>query len=226
MLAVAFAVCLFLLQREAKRQNFSSLQISDLAFWVLVFGLLGARIFYILFNLKFYIENPREIVMLSHGGLIWYGGLFTALIFAAAFLKIKKLPLLKTLDLFAPFLALGQAIGRLGCFLNGCCYGKPLSWGIYFPLHGERLHPTQLYSAFNLLIIFLGLRLLQKRPGPSGRILFLYLLLAPLERFSVEFFRGDSAPIFLGLTGFQLISLVIVVVALYANFYLYRRQGR
>lgn len=226
MLAVAFAVCLFLLQREAKRQNFNSAQISDLAFWVLVVGLLGGRIFYILLNFKFYIENPREIIMLSHGGLVWYGGLLSALVFAAAFLKIKKLPLLKTLDLFAPYLALGQAIGRIGCFLNGCCYGKPVSWGVYFPVHGERLHPAQLYSAFNLLAIFLILRAMQRRDMMPGRILFLYLLMAPLERFIVEFYRGDSAQLLFGLTVFQLMSLAMMAVALYANFYLYRRQRR
>lgn len=226
MLAIAFGVCLFLLKREAARQGFKSSQIADLAFWVLVFGLLGARIFYILFNFQFYIENPREIIMLSHGGLIWYGGLFSALIFAAAFLKAKKLPLLSTLDLFAPFLAFGQALGRIGCFLNGCCYGKPVSWGVYFPVHGERLHPTQIYSAFNLLIIFLVLRALQKKSSRPGQVLFLYLLLAPLERFIVEFYRGDSTQIFSGLTGFQLISLVIMAIALYANLYFYCRKRR
>ena len=164
--------------------------------------------------------------MLHHGGLIWYGGLFFALFFALVYLKINRLPVLKTLDLLAPYIALGQAIGRIGCFLNGCCYGKPVSWGIYFPSQDDYLYPTQLYSFVNLLIIYLILRWRQRRQTVNGAVIFLYLLLASAERFIVEFFRGDSPQFFLGLTSFQVISLFIFVIALYANLYLYSRPRR
>jgi len=226
MLALAFTISIFLLRKEAARQHFNVDKILDLVFWGLLMGIIGARVFYILFNLTYFQENPREVIMLHHGGLIWYGGLFFALCFALVYLKINKLPTLKTLDLCSSYIALGQAIGRIGCFLNGCCYGKPVSWGIYFPSHNARLHPTQLYSFVDLLVIFLILRWRQRSSKVDGAVICLYFLLASAERFIVEFFRGDSSPVFLGLTVFQIISLVIFVMAIYANLYLYSRQRR
>ncbi|MDP3143706.1 MAG: prolipoprotein diacylglyceryl transferase [Candidatus Omnitrophota bacterium] len=226
MLAVAFLACVFLMRREAKLNNLNADKISDMIFWVLVAGIIGGRIFYILLNLEYFLDNPIEIIMLQHGGLVWYGGLFFALIAATAYLKINHLPVLKILDLCAPYIALGQAIGRLGCFLNGCCYGKPVSWGVYSSLRGERLHPTQLYSFVNLLIIFLVLRFLQKKIKVGGALISLYFFLASLERFVVEFFRWDSPRILLNLTIFQIISLFIMTIAIYANLQLYSRQRK
>jgi phosphatidylglycerol---prolipoprotein diacylglyceryl transferase len=226
MLALAFAVSILLLHRQAARKHLDVDKILDLAFWALIWGIIGGRVWYVLFNLGYFLEDPREIIMLHHGGLIWYGGLFFALGFALVYLRRNRLPVLKTLDLLAPYIALGQAIGRIGCFLNGCCFGKPVSWGMYFPSQGERLHPAQLYSFVNLLVIFLILRRRQESSKVDGGVICLYLLLASLERFIVEFFRGDSSPFFLGLTSFQVISLFIIGIAIYANLYLYRRQRR
>lgn len=226
MLALAFAISIFLLRKEAANQHFNVVKILDLVFWSLLIGIIGGRVFYILFNLNYFQGNPREAIMLHHGGLIWYGGLLFAFCFALVYLKINKLPVLKTLDLCAPYIALGQALGRIGCFLNGCCYGKPVSWGIYFPSHNARLHPTQLYSFVDLLVIFLILRWRQRSSKVDGAVICLYFLLASAERFIIEFFRGDSSSFFLGLTSFQVISLSILSIAIYANLYLYSRQRR
>ena len=110
--------------------------------------------------------------------------------------------LLKALDLIMPFAALGQAIGRIGCFLNGCCYGSP-----------DLIIPVQLISSFNLTAIFITLRLLQERKHKEGDVLVSYLLLSSFERFMLEFLRNDSSRPYAGLTIFQLISVFIFLGA-------------
>jgi phosphatidylglycerol:prolipoprotein diacylglycerol transferase len=112
-----------------------------------------------------------------------------------------------------PFLALAQSLGRLGCFFNGCCFGKESVYGIYFPVHGLVLIPTQLYSSFILLLIFIILRFLQSRPHRLGQVFYAYLFLYSVKRFFIEFFRGDNRLIIFNLTLFQLISIAIFIIA-------------
>jgi phosphatidylglycerol:prolipoprotein diacylglycerol transferase len=154
--------------------------------------------------------------MLHRGGLAWFGAIIFATICGIIFFKINKMPVLKMMDFFAPFIALGHAIGRIGCFLNGCCYGKEAVWGIYFSVHQARLIPTQLFSSLYLIIIFLILRFLQEKPHRLGEIFFSYLLLYSFARFFIEFLRADSLRILAGLTSFQLISIFIFLGSLYA----------
>jgi phosphatidylglycerol:prolipoprotein diacylglycerol transferase len=153
--------------------------------------------------------------MLQHGGMSWFGGLTLGGLCGLIYLKKKQLSVYKVLDLIVPFLALAQAIGRIGCLLNGCCFGKVSNFGIYFPLHQATLIPTQLYSSLLLLLIFIILRFLQERPHQPGQILFTYLLLYSLKRFFIEFFRADNPRVFGGLTLFQLISIAIFCLAVY-----------
>ncbi len=160
-LVVAFAVATLLAARQAKKQGIDPEAIFNLNFVIFICGIIGARVFYVLDNLGYYIRQPLEIIMLQKGGLAWFGGLFAGVFSGILYLKIKKLPVLKVTDLVAPYVALAQAIGRLGCFFNGCCFGKESAYGIYFPLHGARLIPTQLYSALLLVGIFFILRFLQ-----------------------------------------------------------------
>ena len=147
------------------------------------------------------------MLMLQKGGLAWQGGFLGGTLAGVWFARSKKLSLRPVLDLVAPYIALGQAIGRIGCFLNGCCYGKPVSWGIYFPTHGARLHPTQLYEMAGLFIIFLMLKGAQKKPHQAGFIFVFYLWLAAIERFVVEFYRGDDDILWLGLKLTQFVAL-------------------
>ncbi len=227
MLAVAVIVCSFFLSRESRRIGIDPEMIFDLVFWIVLSGILGARLFFILLNLPFFLQNPLEIIMIQHGGLAWQGGLVGASLTGIVFIRKKGWPLLKTLDLVAPYAALGQSIGRIGCFLNGCCYGKPAPWGIYFPVHDARLHPTQLYASGGLFLIFLVLKFTQKRSSKlresgapeyvDGKIFVLYLLLASAWRFIVEFFRADHREIFFSLSIFQLVCLGITGVALYVT---------
>lgn len=202
MLAIAFIAASALLTLQAKKNSFNPDIIFNFSLLVFFCGIIGARLLYIIENAAYYLKNPLEIIMLQHGGLSWFGGLLAGLIVGLAYLKRRNLPVYKILDLVAPFLALAQAIGRIGCFLNGCCFGRIFNF-----------IPTQLYSSLILTLIFLLLRFLQDRPHQEGKIFFLYLLLYSAKRFFIEFWRADNPVIFLSLTLFQLISIVVFTLS-------------
>lgn len=201
MLALAFLTAAYLTGRQAKKENIDKEIIFNALFFAFICGIIGARILYVAQNFGLYRARPIEIIMLQHGGLSWLGGLISGSLWAVGYLKRKKIPVYKALDLAAPFAALGQAIGRVGCFLNGCCYGK-----------GDI--PAQLYSALILIFIFIILRILQDKPHKEGEIFFTYLLLYALKRFFIEFLRGDTRIIFSGLSLFQVTSLGLFIFAL------------
>jgi len=144
MLALAVLICSFLLVGDAHKSKIKPEIIFDLAFWAIVGGITGGRLFYVVLNYPFFVANPHEIIMIQKGGLAWQGGLAFGGLTTVLFIRKKNLFLPAMLDLIAPYLALGQAIGRIGCFLNGCCFGKIFEGGIYFPVHDATLHPTQL----------------------------------------------------------------------------------
>ncbi len=222
MLAVAVIVSSVLLSRDAKAFGISQEIIFDFVFWVILGGIFGARIFFIILNFSDFAANPREIIMITNGGLAWQGGLILGGLSGLFFVRRKKLPLSLMLDLCAPYLALGQAIGRIGCFLNGCCYGKHASWGIYFPVHQSRLQPTQLYDTVMLGMIFFFLKALQKKSLIGGQVFAAYLMLASLERFINEFFRADHVNTVVGLSIFQIVSVGVFFFGF--GFYQYLRQ--
>ncbi len=201
-LALAFLAAAFLARRRAFALGGNGDDILDLCVWLIVSGLIGGRLLFVLLNLEYYRENPIDTLKLWQGGLVWYGGLITALLAAVIFLSAKKMPILKTCDLMVPYVALGQSIGRIGCFLNGCCYGKEIAPGL--------IHPTQLYESAAMFVVFLILR---KRTPANGRTLFLYLILYSSIRFAIEFLRGDNSAILMGLTISQLISIAIFTTA-------------
>lgn len=212
MLVLAFMMSSALAALEARRQNIAPEIIFNLSFLILVSGIIGARLFYIIENAGYYIKEPLQILMLQRGGLSWFGGLITGVIFSVAYLVKKHLSVYKILDLIAPFAALGQAVGRIGCLLNGCCFGKVTDrFGLYFKTHEAVLIPTQIYSSLLLILIFIILRFLQDKPHREGKIFFAYLFLYSLKRFFMEFWRADNPVIFFGLTLFQMISVVIFI---------------
>lgn len=214
MLAVAFLVSSTLAVLQAKKQNIDPDIIFNLSFIGFVAGIIGARLFYISENIIYYFKNPLEIIMFQRGGLSWFGGLFSGVIFGILYLKKKKIPVYKILDLMSPFVALGQAIGRIGCLLNGCCYGKiSPQYGFFFEIHDTYLIPTQLYSSLALFFIFIALRFIQERPHKTGQIFYAYLLLYSFARFIIEFWRADNEVIAFGLTLFHLLSIVIFCIA-------------
>lgn len=200
MVAIGFAVISILIYPRAARFGLNKDRVLDLLIVILIAGLVGARLFYILSNLHYYAANPLEIPNLSKGGLVWYGAFFSALGSALWYMRKHKLFFWDVMDLAAPYLALGQGIGRIGCYLNGCCYG----------IDGL---PAQLYSSFVLIVIFVILRLWQDRRTFSGEIFLGYCILYSSKRFLMEFLRGDNPRIFYGFTLSQTISIVILVVS-------------
>ena len=214
MLVLAFFIAAFLAGRQATKENVDAEKIFNLCFCVFISGIVGSRLFYILINSSFYLRHPLEIIMLQHGGMAWFGGLILGFTGGWLFIRKHKMSLLGTVDIMIPFIALGQAIGRIGCLLNGCCYGKPSKFGLYFPVFDQVLIPTQLYSSLLMLFIFIILRFIQDKKHLPGQILCSYLFLYSLKRFFIEFLRNDSPRIFYGLTLFQLFSLVMFFFSL------------
>ncbi|MCK4994474.1 MAG: prolipoprotein diacylglyceryl transferase [Candidatus Omnitrophica bacterium] len=199
--------------RLALKRGLDAEKIVDLIFWIVVWGLIGGRLFYVLINPEIYFKNPLEIIKINKGGLVFHGSLLGAIITALVFVKKSKQPLFETLDIIFVFLPLAHALGRVGCFLNGCCAGKPTQsfLGVIFPGHSLRVHPTQLYSAFFLLIIFLILYFLEKKKHFAGEIVSLYLIIYGVMRFAIEYLR-DNPKVLGDLTMFQCISIVLILL--------------
>ena len=199
-IALAFLISTYLLLKEAARTRvIKTDELLDLMLYIVIFGILGARLLHVVLNMPLYVNNPIQILFLNRGGLAFHGGMAAGVAVSLWFLKKRNLPIWKVLDLGVPFVALGHSIGRIGCFMNGCCFGKPG-------------HPTQLYSALSLFLIFLILRRLYKRPHSDGKIFASYLVLYSVSRFLIDFLRVDIFPVFLGLTTSQLISIGIFVI--------------
>jgi phosphatidylglycerol---prolipoprotein diacylglyceryl transferase len=211
MLAVAVIVCSFLFGRDAQKAGIPKETAYDFVFWVAFAGVVGSRIFYILLNLDIFTNDPSEIFKLQNGGLAWQGGLVFATAVSIFYLRKHRLPVLKFLDIAIPYAALGQAIGRIGCFLNGCCVGKSVWWGPFFPIHEAHLHPTQIYESLGLLAVFFILKRLNQGKLGEGRVFAAYLMLAATLRFIVQFFRDDHDPVWFGLSVFQWVCIAVLL---------------
>ncbi len=193
-------------------------QVMNLCAAMMIGGLLGARAFYVGANADVFLLYPLEIFAIWHGGLVWYGGLAGGLVAGAWYLHTERLSHTRALDQIAPFAALGHAIGRLGCFFNGCCYGKPTAawFGVEFPGHPHPVIPTQLIESAALFALFLGLRRLQRPPilRRTGTVFWSYVLAYGALRFVIEFWRGDQQSYLGELTLQQAISLALGLTAL------------
>lgn len=216
MVAVGFGIAMLLAYKHAPEFGLNKDKILDFAIVVLIGGIAGARILYVLTNIKYYIANPLEIVNITKGGLVWYGAFLSGLLVAIWFVRRNNINFWVGGDLFAPYLALAQGIGRIGCFLNGCCYGSvaPSSFllAVVFPNESLFRHPTQIYSSFTLILLFVALRKWQGSRHFNGEIFLGYAILYSLTRFGLEFLRGDNPKLLAHLTMSQLISIAIFVV--------------
>ncbi len=228
LVATGIVAGLLLTSRLARKSALNVDNVWNLAVTVILSAIVGAKILYILNDWSFYREHPRAIFSLEtvQAGGVFAGGLLAAFVVAWIFLRKTHLPALKTADCFAPGIALGHAIGRMGCFMAGCCYGKETTvpWAVTFtnplanrlvgtPL-GKHLHPTQLYESGAELVNLAILLWLFGRKQFDGQVMGAYLFLYGVERFFIEFWRGDPGRglVFGGMmTGTQLIAIGFVI---------------
>jgi phosphatidylglycerol:prolipoprotein diacylglycerol transferase len=211
LMATGFLSALFVLRKRASRFGLSADDAADLGVWVLLAGLVGAKLLLLIVEWKrFHLLESRSLLELLRSGGVFYGGLIGAILAAVVFLRIRRIDFWAVADAAAPSIALGQAIGRLGCFAAGCCWGKEchLPWAVTFtsavaeqnvgvPV-GVPLHPTQLYEAVGTLVLF-GLLLFFERRRFSGETFGRYVLGYALLRGTIEFFRGDPRGEVLGI---------------------------
>ncbi|HOJ93309.1 MAG TPA: prolipoprotein diacylglyceryl transferase [Dictyoglomaceae bacterium] len=222
--ALGFLVGILLAMRWAKREDIDPDHVLNVSVWSIISSIIGARVVYVIKYWNAYKSNPVTILHLWDGGLIFFGGFITALVVILLYLRRYKIPYWKFLDLIAPSVAIGTAIGRIGCFLNGCCYGyeTPLLWGVRFPnIYGYR-HAAQLYYTVAFLIVFVYLLRVRKRQTFEGEVATNFFIYYSLAFFIVEIFR-DNPRNFLYLTGSQVVSLIVMVFGVYA--YRRRRAG-
>lgn len=218
MVAIGFAIVALLAYRQAPEFGLDREKVIDFTIAVLIGGIAGARIFYVLAHFKYYISNPIEVINITKGGLVWYGGLLAGILIAVWFTRRNKINFWDGADLLAPYLALAQAMGRIGCFLNGCCYGSPAGadflFGVVFPGETVLRHPVQIYSAVILIAIFVILKIWQNSRHFKGEIFLGYCMLSSLARFALEFLRGDSPRVLICMTPAQIISGAIFKIGL------------
>jgi phosphatidylglycerol:prolipoprotein diacylglycerol transferase len=236
LLAAAYLIGLQVTLVRARARGLDGQRVMDMGIWVIVSALIGAKLLLAVQYPRQYFTSVSGFFELLRVGGVFYGGLIAAIVTAIWCLWRYGLPLWTTGDAIAPALALGHAVGRLGCLLAGCCYGRQTSvpWAITFhdraaqtivgtPL-GVPLHPTQIYEAGAELLIMCGLLLLERRGRPfAGRTFWTYILLYGVSRFVIEFYRGDDRGMLFGtLSTSQSVSLVLVPLAIVMLFVLSR----
>lgn len=220
--ALGFLTALGIARLEAKRLGENPTHILDLGFYMLIAAIVGARLFFLAVNPEVISESLLAVFQIWRGGLVFYGGFIAALVTAIVFVRKIRVPFFRVADMFAPGLAAGHAVGRIGCFFAGCCYGKScdLPWAVVFrdPLSlapiGVHLHPTQLYSVAGNLAVFGFLWWFRKRSRYTGQLFWHYVLLYGLTRAFLELFRGDPRGFILdGVSVSQGIGLVLAASA-------------
>lgn len=245
-IAIGFLLAMVLASREAKRVGEDPDRIVDLAFYMLLTGLLGARLLFIVTRLPDYAQDPWRIIKFWQGGLVWYGGLIAAGLYVVHYTRRHRLPFFRFADILVPYMALAHAFGRLGCFAAGCCYGAPteMPWGVVFPpgsmVHQAQqstglvgiddipmpVHPTQLYETVGELGLFVVLVLWRRHKRYDGQLLLVWLASYPLLRSLIEIYRGDVERGVYILSTSQYLSIGVALVAVALFIHLRRGHGR
>ncbi|HNQ35488.1 MAG TPA: prolipoprotein diacylglyceryl transferase [bacterium] len=202
--------------RRAVRSGLSEDLVYNFVFITIISGLLGARLVHVAAEWVYYRNHLLEIFLIRRGGLAVQGALLAGMATANFYLARLRLPARTVLDHFFVYLPLGQAIGRLGCFFNGCCYGMDtrLPWGLHFPGLSETVHPTQLYYLLADLLLLAFLVRLGRNRTPGGTITAAYLVGFGLIRCLLDPLRGDLLPAFLGLYATQWYGILFILIGL------------
>jgi len=237
MIAIGFLASIWHIRRTTGRAGLDVERCVDFGFWALFLGFVGARTLFIITRLSYFMADPIAIFKIWEGGLVFFGGPLAVVPFAFWYFKKYKLPPWKTSDALIGALPLGHMFGRFGCLAAGCCYGRPTGsdWGIRLfselvdrDHQGIPLHPTQLYEASALFLLYLGMAYVQKHKKFDGQVVLTYFMAYPIIRSIVEIYRGDLIRGFVidgVLSTSQFISLLVFAGA--AAFLVYRlRQVR
>ncbi|MGM0426525.1 MAG: prolipoprotein diacylglyceryl transferase [Thermodesulfobacteriota bacterium] len=234
--AMGFFAAIMVTLKLGRAEGLDPKQITDMGFYIILAAILGSRVVYVLMNISHYTDRPLDSFKIWEGGLVFSGGIVAALLTVIAYVKRHQLSFLRIGDLWAPGLALGQGIGRIGCLMAGCCYGRPTNgdWGIVFtdpralaPLHVP-LHPTQIYASLSGFLLFVILLFIGKKKKFQGQVFVWFLILHSTARLFIERFRGDDRGMLLGseMTVTQGLTLLILVGAIVMLILLKRTQAK
>lgn len=241
MLAIAVLVALWTIKRRAEGAGLDAARVVDFALWLVIWALLGAKLLLVVVEWRRYLADPAQLIGLARAGGVFLGGFIAAVVAAVVMLRRYRLPALPTFDVIAPSLALGQAIGRIGCLLAGCCWGRAcdLPWAVTYndpaaaanlgtPLH-VALHPFPVYAALFNFSLFVALSWLYRRGPAPGRVFASYLIGYGIGRFLLEFTRGDEVRgIYFGglVSTSQLITAAMIVLGIAMHWWIGRRGAR
>lgn len=200
MLVTSFIIAIWFVKRVAKSAKISAIVIENLAFYIMLGVIIGGRVLYVIFHWSFYAHDILGVIRIWEGGHMFFGGFIGAFIAGALYTKKERLSILKLCDIIAPAIALGEFFTRIGCFLNGCCFGRPssLPWAVKFPPHSipgasevgnYTLHPTQLYSSIFGLLLFFFLKRRFFSKHHTGEVFAWYLISYGGFRFGIDFIR-------------------------------------
>ena len=222
-------------EKLGKKNGLKEGLITDFAIYALIFGILGARLYYVIFEWDYYSNHLDEILSIRNGGLAIHGGIIFGVLSAYIFCRIKKYDFLSLLDVAAPSIILAQALGRWGNFFNMEAHGGPVSEGFisHFPefiqkgmfIEGTYYHPTFLYESVWNIIVFCILMYMIHNVKTKGVIFFTYFGLYSIGRFFIEGLRTDSL-MFLGLRTAQFVSLLGIIIWLSYLIYIYKKKNR
>ena len=228
---IAFVMAYFIINHLAKKRELSldKDDVADYLLYIIVGTIIGARAFYVIFNLPFYLSNPFQIIAIWNGGLAFHGGFIGAAIAAYYFSKRKKIDFYELADITVIPLALGLALGRIGNFINGELYGKvtDVPWAVKFPAAEGFRHPSQIYESFKNLLIFSTLWIIKDLKLPKGFLFWFFAVMYSVLRFTVEFFKqpGEGIDFLVGpLTFGQVVSIIMFLIGIFFMYKIYRKN--
>lgn len=239
LIVTSFLAGLWVTARQARQDGMDPARTMDLAVWVLISGMLGSKLFMLVVESPQYSLRPSGLLSIAQSGGVFYGGLIVGTMTAFWYARRHSLPAWRAADALGPAMAIGSAIGRLGCLAAGCCHGRPtdVPWAVsfsdpYSALHQETplntpLHPTQLYESLATLAMFAFLLALSKRKRFEGQVILTYFAAYSVARFLIEFFRGDAArgTIFEGaLSTSQLVAVLALAAVMVVTPYVRKRR--
>jgi len=232
MLAVSFLVGVWYVSRMARRDGKSIDQFLAVAYILIIGGVVGARLSYVVLHLGEFVGkwgstfNPFSSDHYGIAGLNMYGGVLLAALGTLLYCRLRRIPILDTLDYFTPTVGIGLGLTRIGCFLNGCCFGTPtdLPWGVMFPEHSipyyayphQHIHPAQIYSSLYGVGLFLLLHFMMKRRKFAGQLLALLFMIEALFRFAIEYVRYYEDEMYFQVFGVQPTWNQVVSITLFA----------